>query len=147
MVTCLYEGFLGTEFSGHNKLADVSICCHMPRDCVGEVLACAKESQGEWHCPEPVILKSSQWLNPWLGLTHWTWDNAYCSEHQLSTTFCFLKALFEKDKTQQPAIWMWNLFFFSYLIYISPGNFSHCECPSCVDISRTIEFFYLTAVH
>lgn len=64
VVTCLYEGFLGTEFSGRKKLTDVSVCCHMPQDCVGEALAGAKESQGEWHCPGPVTLKSSQWLNP-----------------------------------------------------------------------------------
>lgn len=36
--------FLGTEFSGHNKLTFIGICCHMLWSCVADVLLAAKES-------------------------------------------------------------------------------------------------------
>lgn len=59
VVTYLCGGFLGTEFPGHNKLTFTGICGHMLWSCVAGVLAAAKESQGGWHCPGPIILKSS----------------------------------------------------------------------------------------
>lgn len=59
VVTHLCGGFLGTEFPGHNKLTFTGICGHMLWSCAADVLAAAKELQGGWHCPGPVILKSS----------------------------------------------------------------------------------------
>lgn len=62
VVTCLHGEFLGTEVSEHNKLTFIGICCHMLRSWVVDLLAAASESQGGWHCPGPVPLKSNAFV-------------------------------------------------------------------------------------
>lgn len=55
MVASLYGAFLGTEFSGHNKLTFIGICCHTLWSWTVDVLAAAKEPQGGWHALDQLL--------------------------------------------------------------------------------------------